>query len=208
MHRETLIHEVGHALGIHHNTGNYSIMHPMLRGGGAVWPTGYDTGNLRRLYGAPGSGARPAADDGGKGGFNPLGGIVDGLVAKFKATFKDAGFIADVAIGVGKKLVDSVVNWVGEKLGFGQEAPKATLYDGGGWLTNTGGAQLVQHNKRKPDAVLSNAQWATMTRIAENSAATTAAPTVQFTGDVHVRDENELARIITTRQMDALAVYV
>lgn len=33
------------------------------------------------------------------------------------------------------------------------------LYDGGGWLTNTGGPQLVNHRERKPDAVLSNRQW-------------------------------------------------
>jgi hypothetical protein len=45
-----------------------------------------------------------------------------------------------------------------------------------------------------------------MSRIAENSATT--GPRVEFSGPIHVRDENELARIITTRQMDALAVYV
>lgn len=44
-----------------------------------------------------------------------------------------------------------------------------TLYDGGGWLHNTGGPQLVEHRKSKPDAVLSNAQWDSVMKSIEVS---------------------------------------
>jgi len=44
----------------------------------------------------------------------------------------------------------------------------STLYDGGGWLHNTGQAQLVQHRTRKPDAVLSNPQWSDVHQLVEH----------------------------------------
>jgi hypothetical protein len=110
----------------------------------------------------------------GSGGFNPISGIIDGLVGSFKSAFPAAGIVADVAIGVGKKLMTDVADFITGSGGKDRRAKGSTfaptLYDGGGWLENTGGAQLVQHNKRKPDAVLSSAQWATMTRIADNTA--------------------------------------
>jgi hypothetical protein len=71
-------------------------------------------------------------------------------------------------------------------------------------LENTGGSQLVQHNKRKPDAVLSHDQWATMSRIADNSRG--AGGFVNH-GTINVRDENEMARIWLNKQQDAQAVY-
>lgn len=168
MHRETLIHEVGHALGIHHNTGNNSIMHPMLRGGGAVWPTAYDTANLRALYGAPGSGAKPAADDGSRGGgWNPLGDIVNGLLDQFKKAFTNAGFIADLAIGLGKKLIDGAVDFVtgngGQQDGAAAMA-SPYLHDSGGVLNP--GLSTILNNTRKPEAILNSRQWADMHRLA------------------------------------------
>ncbi|UJQ87153.1 tape measure protein [Arthrobacter phage BaileyBlu] len=45
-----------------------------------------------------------------------------------------------------------------------------TLYDGGGWLRDTGGPQLIDHQRRKPDAVLTNEEWRSMHRIAEGVA--------------------------------------
>ena len=75
----------------------------------------------------------------------------------------------------------------------------ATVYDGGGWLENTGGPQIVQHNKSKPDAVLSHEQWETMRRIAENTAAgMTYAPTYQFMGE----DPETVMRRDKARAMD------
>ncbi|WP_178945899.1 tape measure protein [Kocuria sp. TGY1127_2] len=44
---------------------------------------------------------------------------------------------------------------------------KPFLYDGGGWLENAGHAQLVSHQTRQPDAVLSKPQWSDMHALAE-----------------------------------------
>jgi hypothetical protein len=201
--RAVAIHEIGHVLGLQHSTNHASVMHPNVS---SSWtPTAFDVANLQRIYGAPGAPYVPAkpgvGNDTGDGGWNPLAGIVDGLVQKFKDTFKDAGVFADLAIGIGKKIITDVSGWVGKKFGF-DGSTSATVYDGGGWLENTGGAQLVQHNKRKPDAVLSSSQWDTMTRIADN-----AKGGFVNHGTIHVRDEDEMARIILTRQRDAQAAY-
>lgn len=166
MKRAVAIHEIGHVLGLQHTTNHASVMHPNVS---SSWsPTAFDVANLQRIYGAPGMPFTPGApgvgDEGG--GFNPVAGIIDGLVKQFKDTFKSAGFIADLAIGIGKKLMDSVSGWVGQKLGLAATGLTPTVYDGGGWLPNTGGPQLVQHNKSKPDAVLSSEQWADIHKLA------------------------------------------
>lgn len=195
---ETIIHEVGHALGIHHNTGNASIMHPMLRGGGATWPTPYDTANLQRLYGPPGAGARPIEGDPGTG-WNPIKDIIDGLLAKFREMFKDAGFIADIAIGVGKKLLDGAVDFV---TGGGKQQGPA-LYDLGGVLPP--GVSQVVNRTRKPEAILNPQQWADIHRLALRDGMRDRPPINIET--VHVRDENELARVLRNSERDAQAVY-
>ncbi|MEX3609770.1 phage tail tape measure protein [Rothia sp. LK2588] len=43
----------------------------------------------------------------------------------------------------------------------------ALRFDGGGWLPQ--GRHIIEHNPRKPDAVLSNNDWQTMRKIAENA---------------------------------------
>jgi hypothetical protein len=188
----------GQRIGLSGNTGISSGPHLHFGAFNGGWPNDIDP--LAYLGGA----AIPSGKDGG--GFNPIAGIIDGLVNTFKDKFPAGAMVADLAIGIGKKILDSTSKWVMDTLSGNRDKKgdaTATVYDGGGWLERTGGAQLVQHNKRKPDAVLSSSQWETMTRIADNSRGAG----VTFTGPIHVRDENELASIITTRQRDAQAAY-
>lgn len=181
----TLVHEIGHALGLNHNTGNTSVMHPMLMGGGgAVWPTSYDAANLRSIYGAPGSGV--ARDPGNGGGAapvpdNPFDGLIDALMGKLKAAFPEGGMFIDAAGGLAKSGIEQVVKVVADikagisKLagdvfgkvkdffgGAGQMAP--TLYDNGGVLSPNGGRpQLVQNKTGKPEYIFTNREMRALT---------------------------------------------
>jgi hypothetical protein len=181
----TLVHEIGHALGLNHNTGNTSVMHPMLMGGGgAVWPTSYDAANLRSIYGAPGSGV--ARDPGNGGGAapvpdNPLDGVVDWFTDKLKKAFPGGGMFIDAAGGLAKagieqvtKMVTDIKNGIGKIAGdvfgkvkdffggAGQLAP--TLYDNGGVLSPNGGRpQLVQNKTGKPEYIFTNREMQALT---------------------------------------------
>jgi len=125
------------------------------------------------------------------GGSNPISGIIDGLMGKFKEAFPQGGMLVDLVGGVGKKLLSGAEDFVNNIFNSSNDGSatgrgvRPTVYDGGGWLANTGGAQLVQHNKTKPDAVLSSSQWATMSRIADNTSAGGSPIYVQnpFTGE-------------------------
>jgi SLT domain-containing protein len=44
-----------------------------------------------------------------------------------------------------------------------------TLFDGGGWLTNTGGPQVIDHRRAKPDAVLTHEQWSDVSAIVDTA---------------------------------------
>ncbi|MFM9430066.1 peptidoglycan DD-metalloendopeptidase family protein [Arthrobacter sp. MP_2.3] len=88
------------------------------------------------------------------GGFNPLAGIIDGLLAQFKSAFPAAGIMADIAIGVGKKLFTSVSNLITG--GNGSAAGDPALYDLGGILPP--GISQVANHTRKPEAIYNNEQ--------------------------------------------------
>jgi tape measure domain-containing protein len=144
----------------------------------------------------------PVAYLGGAGapngeGFNPIAAIIDALVAKFKEAFPQGGAFIDLVGGFGKKILIGAADFItsifaGSKDKKGQ-AVGATVFDGGGWLENTGGPQLIEHNRRRPDAVLSSSQWDTMATIAQHAEAGTA---ITFNGPVygnpqHIVDEIE-----------------
>lgn len=149
------------------------------------------------------------------GGSNPISGIIDGLMGKFKEAFPGGGMLVDLVGGVGKKLLSGAEDFVNNIFNSSNDGSatgggvRPTVYDGGGWLANTGGAQIVQHNKTKPDAVLSSSQWATMSRIAENSSVSAAPVYVQspFTGEYLLAQVGSVAdrRISAT---DSQSAYI
>ena len=156
-------HEMGHALGLPHNSLR-SIMQPNL-GQMAPTPTPVDVRNLQKLY--PGGSGK--AGDGSVD--NPFDGAVDKLMGAFKKQFPDGGMFVDVAGGLAKSGIDQVVKWVSDikdgikdvasdvvdKIkGFfgGGSAMAPTLYDNGGVLAPNGGRpQLVQNKTRKPELI-------------------------------------------------------
>lgn len=159
-------HEIGHSLGLPHNSGN-SIMQPNLANM-AKGPTALDISNLQTLY--PGGTGKA-----GSGFFeNPLKGMVDKMVGLFKEKFASAGIFGELVMGVGKFIISKVQSWVEGIIPGGDDEGGAarsgrvspTVYDGGGWLHNTGGAQIIQHNKSKPDAVLENGEFKDLHRAA------------------------------------------
>jgi phage-related protein len=184
----------------------------MVRAGqmiGRVGSTGNSTGphlHYMVLNGGWPNYTNPAAylDGGGEAGtgWNPISGIIDGLLGKFKEAFPAAGIVADIAIGVGKKLLTGASDFITG--GGGRDnIGSAALYDQGGVLPP--GLSQVVNKTRKPEAILNPQQWEDM-----HSLATRGGPGGGFNnyGTIHVRDEQEMARIVLTRQQDALAVYV
>jgi len=98
------------------------------------------------------------------GGFNPLAAIVDGLLQKLKDAFPAAGFMADLAVGVGKKLIDGAVSFVTGGAGQGNATGAPYLHDQGGVIEP--GLTQVLNRTRKPEALLNPQQWATMHELA------------------------------------------
>ena len=188
----------------------------MVRAGqliGQVGSTGNSTGphlHYMVLNGGWPSYMNPAPylDGGGEagtGGWNPIAGIIDGLVSQFKNAFPAAGMIADLAIGVGKKLLTNVSDFImgngGKDKGIGSTG-LPYLHDQGGVLNP--GLSSIMNATRKPEAILNAQQWADIHRLAMGNAERRAGVNI---GTVHVRDENEMVRLLRTSEQDAQAVY-
>ncbi|TQJ60478.1 peptidase M23-like protein [Arthrobacter sp. SLBN-83] len=136
--------------------------------------------------------------------WNPITGIIDGLLGKFKEAFPGSGVFLDIVGGIGKKVLTDVSNFITGAFGGHKDdtgnvlAP--TLYDGGGWLENTGGPQIVQHNKSKPDAVLTYEELQMFKAAALNGTGggIQYSPTYQYIGE----DPQTVMRRDKARAMD------
>lgn len=144
----------GQMIALSGNTGITSGPHlhlGMFRGG---WPN-----DLNPLNYIGAGGVTPTGGSGDGGFMNPITGIINGLVGAFRGTFGNS-VVANVAIGVGKKLMDEVGGFVTRGLGLGNVAgPK--VYDDGGWLDTVG-----QNRSGRPEAVLNPQQSADFHRLA------------------------------------------
>lgn len=158
MFREVVSHEVGHALGLGHAHGQRSIMDPMLRGGTSV-PAFYDKQNLALLYGGGGTGPVEGF------GVNPLDGVIGGIIGAINKAFKDGNMVADLAIGIAKKLSGDMINIISKGMGFGATGAGAMspkVFDDGGWFSEG----LGLHRGSQPDAVLTKSQFADLHKLA------------------------------------------
>ncbi|QAY16071.1 tape measure protein [Arthrobacter phage Elesar] len=175
----------GQQIGKSGNTGISSGPHLHFGTFAGGWPN--DINPYSYLSGA----AQPSGKDGG--GFDPLG-LITGLAGKIanqvKSAFPAAGFVVDAVVGVGKKLIGSVADWVKGKLGFGSATGSATrsmsaahedpaLYDLGGILPP--GLSQVVNRTRQPEYILNPRQWDDMHHLATRSAAAGAGQTNHFT---------------------------
>lgn len=80
---------------------------------------------------------------------------------------------------------------------------ETTLFDGGGWLRDTGRAQLIEHRQKKPDAVLTYDQWAEISRLVDHVAAQgNESSGVTLNGDLIAADPEEALKLFHKRAQD------
>lgn len=144
----------------------------------------------------------------GSGGWNPIADIVGGLVASFKSAFPAAGFIADLAIGAGKKILDGAVEFVtgqgGKDDGIGSTG-LPYLHDNGGVLNP--GLTAVLNRTRKPEAIYNFEQnRALQTLAARGAQQGTGRGDVIFKGNVGW-NPYEVADQIETKRRDTFAAF-
>jgi tape measure domain-containing protein len=133
-------------------------LHYMVLDGG--WPAYMDPSPYLTGGGKSGSG----------GGFNPIVGIIDGLMGQFKNAFPAGGFVVDMVGGFAKHVLTMASDAVMGLFGGDRKGAKgsATLFDGGGWLEQTAGPMLIEHRRSRPDAVLTNEQFRDFHAIADS----------------------------------------
>lgn len=201
MREAVLIHELGHALSLHHTMNGGSIMHPLVAG--PRWPSALDYGALVRAWGAPGEGVKTY--DGGGGGFSILDKVAELVSAPAKKLlgvarerFSGNGFM-EIPIGLSEKMLDQLVDWVSSKGADGAAGGiRPTLYDKGGIIDR--GIQVIDHQRTTPDYVLTDRQWEAMYEIAQNSAVQQPGLSI---GAVYGHSADEVADAILRRQQQA-----
>lgn len=164
--RTVAAHEMGHAMGLPHNSGQ-SIMQPNL-GRMSPTPTRNDIANLQTLF--PGGSGKAGSGE----GFNPLKWVADKItegIGNMLDRIPGAGKVLDLALNVAKKMIDIGKQWAIDKVTGSDEGGASaarinpTVFDGGGMLEK---GMVGIHNKRTPDKVLTDSQWNTMKAIADN----------------------------------------
>ena len=139
--------------------------------------------------------------------FNPIAGIIDGLMGKFKEAFPGGGFVVDLVGGFAKNLLekaaDAVMNLVGgnsDKKGSAVGDVPYLLRDQGGILPE--GLSAVLNKTGSPEWVLNRSQIDTLDRalLSRGNGGLTINGNVGW-------DPEEVAQRIETKRRDSYAAF-